>query len=421
PPQIEEFFAAGDRRHQAARRRRRIRYGIALAIAAIIAVPIVGMTTRYLTRETLLANNTGTMDLVVIPFDWAGSAAVPSGIAPLAQLSLTLHGAGNDLYEPGEQLPDDVIDVSKPVDVGFQRIQRIRAPGGTVFLRFAHRGRAGETCPASWIRIQAFPGYLTAKIRSIVLWVPTCAATYANTAIVEAGPFLYGGAGEPRSSHYGKNDYTEVERTADLPTFHMDRTEVSNAAFAPFTTAASVTGYPALVYPVASETSVHLHDADPEYPASGVDAYAAAAYCAYMGKRLPSDFQWVKAARGGLTVDGKPNPHPMRLYPWGATPRPECVNDENRRDPYGWTAPVDALACGRSPYGILNLVGNVQEWIARDGQVDLHNPLHALRGGSPDSPPELEHTTTIFRNARRPLSSSYSNGFRCVIEPDEAP
>jgi serine/threonine protein kinase/formylglycine-generating enzyme required for sulfatase activity len=421
PPQIEEFFAAGDQRHDAARRRRRIRYGVALAIVAIMAVPVVFMVARYLTREQLLANNTGTMDLVVVPFDWTGTTAIPSGIAPVRQLTLTLYAAKDDLHEPGERLPDDIINIGAPVDVGLTRAQRIRARGGTVFLRFDGRGRPGEKCPPSWIRIQSFPGYLTAKIRRMVLWLPTCRATYADTATVDAGAFIYGGPGEPKSSQFSKNDYTEPERIIDLPAFAMDRYEVSNAAFARFTTAASITGYAMPVYPVPSETSAHLHDADPNYAVSGVDAYAAAAYCRYMGKHLPSDFQWTKAARGGITIDGKLNPHPQRLYPWGITPRHDCVNQDDPRDPYPWTAPVDALACGQSPYGILNLVGNVQEWIARDGQVDPHNPLHALRGGSPDSPPELDHTTTIFRNARRPQVSSYSNGFRCVIEPDEAP
>jgi iron(II)-dependent oxidoreductase len=139
-----------------------------------------------------------------------------------------------------------------------------------------------------------------------------------------------------------------------------------------------------------------------------------------MGKRLPSDYQWTKAARGGLTIRGKANPYPRRLYPWGIDERRQCVNEGGDKDDYPWTAPVNAFACGASPYGILNLVGNVQEWIARDGQTDRNNPLHALRGGFPDAEPGKDITTTIFRNHRAPGAQYYSNGLRCVVQDADA-
>jgi len=421
PPQVEGFFAAGEQRHGAARRRRRIRYGIALAIAAIIAVPAFFMVASYVTREHLLRNNTGTVDLVVIPFDWVDTAAIPAGLDAVRDLSITLFSAKpDDLSEPGERLPSSVVAIQPPADLGVLRTQRIRAPGGTTFLRIDGRGRRGEKCGPSWIRIQAFPGYLTDDIKRIVAWVPTCRATLVNTVTIEAGNFVYGGPGEPRSTHYGAPDYTEAEQIIDLPAFAIDRTEVSNAAFAPFRRLGGTTGYPGPVYPSAIDSS-HTHSADPGYPLSSIDAYEAKAYCAYMGKHLPSEFQWTKAARGGLTIDGKPNPSPRRLYPWQGGLRSECVNLRDDKDGYIWTAPVDAFPCGASPYGVLQLGGNVQEWIARDGQTDRQNPLHVLRGGSPDSPADLEQTTTIFRNSRPPRFIAFSNGARCVIEHDDLP
>jgi iron(II)-dependent oxidoreductase len=82
---------------------------------------------------------------------------------------------------------------------------------------------------------------------------------------------------------------------------------------------------------------------------------------------------------------------------------------------------VDAFPCGASPYGILNLVGNVQEWIAQEGDPDPDPSLRIERGGGMDSPPDFDHTTTIFINRRGPRSFNYSVGFRCVsnhqIEP----
>ena len=90
---------------------------------------------------------------------------------------------------------------------------------------------------------------------------------------------------------------------------------------------------------------------------------------------------------------------------------------------HGRRRPDGDPPCGRSPYGIFHLAGNLQEWIARDGQLDRANPLHILRGGAADAvPPDVDVATTIFRNPRPPRTANYSNGFRCVIEdPDELP
>jgi formylglycine-generating enzyme required for sulfatase activity len=419
PPMVEEFFAAGDQRHRAARRRRRIRYGIALGVAVIAAVPAFIMIGQYRVREQLIQNNTGTVDLVLVPFDWAGDTPVRSGIDQVPHLSLSLYGAKpDDLDDHGEPLPREHVRIRAPTDSRDQRIQRIQAPGGTVFLRIDGRGRAGERCAPSWVRIQAFPGYRTDDIKRIELWIPTCRATFANTVIIEKGPFIHGGPGDPKSRYFGETDYTESEQMIELPAFAMDRTEVSNAAFAPFLQLEKVTGYPAPRYPVTGE---HRHDADPASPVSYVDAYQAEAYCEYMGKHLPSDLQWTKAARGGSEVDGKQNPFPRRLYPWGNVAKPDCVNVKGAQDGHEWAAPVDSLPCGASPYGILHLAGNVQEWIARDGQTDPSNPLHVVRGGAMDSPPDLDLTTTIFRNPRPPRAISYANGIRCVVAPDDLP
>ncbi|HET7500322.1 MAG TPA: bifunctional serine/threonine-protein kinase/formylglycine-generating enzyme family protein, partial [Kofleriaceae bacterium] len=420
PPRIEEFFAAGDRRHQARRQRRRLRYGIGLGLAFIAAIPTFLMIGKYLTREQLIQNNMGTVDLVVVPFDWAGSAAVPAGTSAVPQLSLTLYGAdGDDLNTPGKILSDSVVRILSPSDLGMLRTQRIYALGGTVFLKLDGRGRPGETCAPSWIRIQAFPGYRTNDVKSIVLWVPTCRATLANTVTIPEGKFLYGGPGDPRSRLYGTTDHTESERIVELQAFAIDRTEVSNAAFTPFAQMAHITGYPVPEY-INDTDNVHLHDADPGYPVTYVDAYEAKAYCAYMGKRLPSDFQWTKAARGGLALGGKQNPAPARLYPWGNVVRTDCVNLAGAEDGYPWTAPVESFRCGASPYGVLHLVGNVQEWISREGQTDHEGTLHVLRGGGPDAT-DIDLTTTIFRNPRVPRAVEYSNGVRCVIEPQDLP
>jgi formylglycine-generating enzyme required for sulfatase activity len=415
PPAIQAFFAAGDQRHRAAVRKRRARYGVALATATSVAVVAFTLVARYLAREQLIRINAGTIDLVLQPFDWINGAARPVAIEQLPQLSWKLHAVqADDPNVPGAVLPPDVVAVLDGSHSATQWTWRIRAPGGMAFLEIEHRGRTGELCPASWIRLQAIPGYAGAEgIKRFELPVPTCQVTRADMVSVVAGQFIYGGPGEQPSSFFGKDDYTEPERTIDLAEFAMDRTEVSNFAFAPFSRLERITGYRAPLY---SNDVVHLHDSEPDYPVSEVDAYQADAYCHFLGKQLPSDYQWVKAARGGIYVNGERNPHPRRLYPWGPVDDLKCANRAGLQDGYRWTAPVTQFACGASPYGILNLVGNADEWISRAGQTDARGPLYAMRGGSANSPIELDHVTTIFRNHRDPLKMEYGLGFRCVSQ-----
>jgi formylglycine-generating enzyme required for sulfatase activity len=413
PERVEAFLAAGDRRHRAQLRKRRIRYGMALAAGGAIAVLAFVLIARYLAREQLIRTNAGTVDLVLMPFDWIDGAPTSVPVDQLPDLSWKLYAmkVGNP-HDPGEPIPTDLVDRLSESIVGNRRSWRVRAPGGTVFLEISGRGRAGEHCASSWIRILDFPGYATANASAPVeLAFPTCRTSRLGMITIEAGPFIYGGPGDPPSSHYGQRDYDEPERTIDLRAFAIDRTEVSNAAFAPFASLASITGYPAPVY---SNDTVHAHDRDPDYPVTEIDAYEAEAYCRYLGKQLPGDFEWVKAARGGLTINGKPNPMPRRLFPWGNARAPTCVNQDGLEDGYDWVAPVDALPCGASPYGVLNLAGNAQEWIGRAGQSDPGNPLHAMRGGATDSPVEREHISTIFRNHRDPRRFDYSIGLRCM-------
>ena len=419
PPRVQEFFAAGDQQNRLVRRRRRIQLGIASALGIAVTVLVLLKIVQDRWRDELIRHNLGTVDLAITAFDWRGGAEVPVDPGQLPGLALAVYAASpDDTHQPGEPFPDKLVRIEDQAGAGAVQVRRVSAPGGVVFLKLDGRGRPGERCPASWIRIQAFPGYRLDDVKRIELSVPTCQATLADTVVIEDGPFWYGGQGDPPSSHYGQPDYTEPRRLVALKSFAIDRLEVSNAAFAPFARLEKVTGYPRPIY---SPDDNHAHDGDPTYPVSDVDAFEAAAYCAYLGKRLPSEFQWTKAARGGVLVHGVHNPMPERLYPWGNIERPECVNRADPRDGKMRMAPVESFPCGASPYGVLHLVGNVQEWIARDGQTDQDNPLHALRGGAADAPASEEQTTTIYRNHREPRSLTYANGIRCVVVMEGVP
>jgi eukaryotic-like serine/threonine-protein kinase len=410
PPHAERFLAAGEKRQQTLRRRARLRLAAIAGLGGVVAAGALG----FLAKFRLARSNVGQVDFVFMPFDWVDDQARPVDPAEFPDLTWQLYAAKpGDEHHPGDPLPPELVTSTRQKAPG-SRIERVEAPGGMAFLRIDGRGRGGETCPPSWIRLQNMPGY-TARGAAPPVWrieLPTCQASTSHTVTIERGPFIYGGPGEPPTKFA---DYVEPERVVDLQAFAIDRTEVSNAQFQPFARLVSITGYPVPNYPAGG---IHVHDGDPGVPVTAIDAFEAEAFCRYMGKQLPSDHEWTKAARGGLTLPGGPNPMPRRLFPWGASLETSCVNAEGERDGSRWVAPAVDFGCGASPYGVLNMAGNVAEWISREGQTSREqSPLRVVRGGNAMSPWELEQTTTVFRNARESRYIEFSIGIRCVAHP----
>lgn len=411
PEHLRAFLAAGDDRHRRQRRRRGVAVAAFTALALVVAVWLV----RYVAREQLIRSNFGTIDLVLQPYDWIDGAAHPVHAGALPELRWTLHDADprNRHRESAARSAELITRLGEHRDP-HAWTYRLRTPGGMAFLAVDGRGRLGERCAPAMIRLQSLPGYAGNRApERVVVRVPTCQVTQAGMIEVPAGQFVYGGPGEPASPRFGREiDHTEDEQQIFQGAFAMDRTEVSNAAFEAFAQMAVLTGYPKPIY---TSDSVHVNDADPRYPVTEIDVYQAEAYCRYLGKQLPTERQYVKAVRGGLTLGLLDNPSPRRMYPWGAASSADCVNLGGKGDLHAWVAPVESMPCGASPYGILHLVGNVQEWLSADGQMD-GSELRVLRGGSVESPRELDHGTVIFRNHREPQRMQYDIGFRCVSQ-----
>lgn len=154
------------------------------------------------------------------------------------------------------------------------------------------------------------------------------------------------------------------------------------------------------------------------HPVVGVSWYEAGAYARWVGKRLPSDPEWEKAASWPAQISAAARS--QRRYPWGE------VMDRGRCQLWGSgaadTVPVDALAEGTSVGGVLQLVGNVWEWTTGNygawskSRPDLLLPvaMKSIRGGAFDT--YFEHQATCqFQSGEDPLARKHNIGFRCAL------
>jgi formylglycine-generating enzyme required for sulfatase activity len=210
---------------------------------------------------------------------------------------------------------------------------------------------------------------------------------YGDMLEVAAGPFTMG-CDEPDSNVCGKAE--RGARTIDLPAFAIDRTEITQAAYSRCIEA-GVCSAPAGGFR-PNENCTH--------PVVNVDWEQASQYCAWQNKRLPSEAEWEKAARG---TDG-------RRYPWGdEVPDCERANFEScgRK-----VEPVASHPSGASPYGVLDMAGNVREWVFDREAGQSKSPKRAIRGGMFSDP--ATHLRAVRRTYGDVSVSDLGIGFRCA-------
>jgi sulfatase modifying factor 1 len=201
-----------------------------------------------------------------------------------------------------------------------------------------------------------------------------------------------------------------------LHAYRIDRTEVSRARYLECVAAG------ACAPPRTSDVDARI--ARSEHPVTGVLAIEAAAYCARLGGRLPSEAEWERAARG----EG------ARRFPWGAFWSSRLANHlephgagARLRDGHEHAAPVGAFPDGASAYGLLDMAGNAWELTAdryaadayaRSGRTDprgpAEGPMRVIRGGGHRSwPHELRVTA---RGALPEHEARADVGFRCAYD-----
>ncbi len=240
---------------------------------------------------------------------------------------------------------------------------------------------------------------------------------------IPAGPFRMGSSAEQSKLlaikfgvQPGALEGEMPQQTVTLPAFHIDRTPVTNAEYKGFIDAHPEQAVPFLDNALARsfnwDKSTRTFPAGrDQYPAVLVTWHAAAAYCKWAGKRLPTEAEWEKAARGS---DG-------RLWPWGNEWDASKANTAEAGK--GDATPVGQYPAGASLYGALDMVGNVWQWTS---SLDKPYPYRPDSGREEADAPGMRITrggawlfgAAVTRTATRsrfdPSSASLSIGFRCA-------
>ncbi len=228
----------------------------------------------------------------------------------------------------------------------------------------------------------------------------------AEMVFIPEGPFIMGTDDE---------DSLTASRPAHevtLKGFWIDRYEVSNAQYAKCVKAQYCTDPKS--FTSSTRSDYYTNELYADYPVIHVDYYQATAYCTWAGKRLPTEAEWEKAARGEEGF----------LYPWG-NKLPMKVPAQINLFENGDTAPVDSFPKGVSPYGVYNMEGNVWEWTADQYDAFFYSESPAadpravtggndyvIRGFSWAYP--FHRLEITARNYSYILNHTHDLGFRCA-------
>ena len=248
-----------------------------------------------------------------------------------------------------------------------------------------------------------------------------CLAEYAESRQIDgrgrAGRYARGadGAGAGGGVHDGESIWQTTKSpriSVYLNAFYMDKYEVTVEQYAKYLEATDMEEPP--------DWHIMNQPQHQKRPVVNVDWEDAVMYCKWAGKRLPTEAEWEKAARG---TDG-------RIYPWGNEAPTRLHANYGRKEWNNHLAlvPVGSFQEGRSPYGIYDMAGNAWEWVSDWYDYDYYknsprrNPIgpatgesKVVRGGSWLYVPEFLRSAHRF--AAQPTNRHFGYGFRCAKTP----
>ncbi len=233
--------------------------------------------------------------------------------------------------------------------------------------------------------------------------------------LIPAGPFVMGTDKTDTDNTHQKIGTVKPlyldqhpERTLNLAAYYIDQYEITNKEYRRFIVETQFPEYPTHWQETAVPEGLGAH------PVVNITWREAFSYCAWAGRRLPTEAQWEKAARG---PEGQ-------LFPWGPEDRKKVANMGVEGDRK--TVPVGSYPEDKSPYGVFDLAGNVMEW-TRDwyqaypgnGHKDprFGTQFKVLRGNGFQKAGHyfLEAYRYAFNRTEVPPDDYFENvGFRCA-------
>ncbi len=238
---------------------------------------------------------------------------------------------------------------------------------------------------------------------SVLTWID-----YSNFVYIPGGKYGMG------KESYDQADFAPFHEVT-LTAFWIQQAEVTNQQYAQCVSDGKCS-------PPMQELEIpywYENEYDGNHPVVGVTWFQAREYCTYIRSRLPSEAEWEAAARGSE----------RKTFPWGGD-KPDC-NYANFKGCLVPAEPLDIRSYdfGASDFFVLDMAGNVREWVAdwygkdyyqSSPELDPLGPLdgrkRVYRGGSYRS--SAEEMATYLRNALEPEKQASDLGFRCVLDGD---